>query len=244
MASFVAAWRAKYGVFADEVEIKPRDDENDDDFDMTVHGTTFEVELTAPLSDKLRSERRRIFSVGQAVYDTLSADAALTSAFAGYDVLLRDEASTPMPAKKSAIAATAAAVVGHLTTAVPGPVTAQTSRTHIATQDGIGVFLMAASDAATAATGPTVHASTSNTMTTLSAARTAVNAALAEKDTKSRKYVVIMAGDPSNENLTLPVETAEYELIAYAGAAPTPPLTHVKEAWLHLAGTHELIRPI
>jgi hypothetical protein len=56
--------------------------------------------------------------------------------------------------------------------------------------------------------------------------------------------VVLIAGDFSNDDLDLPVEVAEYELLAHAGPGPTPSLKHTTEAWLHLARTKGLLRLI
>lgn len=49
------------------------------------------------------------------------------------------------------------------------------------------------------------------------------------------------AGDPDRDGVVLPLDVTEFELLAIFGCGELPPTPQVKRAWLHLAGTTELI---
>ena len=61
------------------------------------------------------------------------------------------------------------------------------------------------------------------------------------KHSKMRENVVICAGEPDRDGLVLPMGVTEFELLAAFGCGKLPPTRHVRRAWLHLAGTTELI---
>ena len=46
---------------------------------------------------------------------------------------------------------------------------------------------------------------------------------------------------PGRDGLVLPLDVAEFELLAEFGYGELPPMPYVKRAWLHLVGTTELI---
>ena len=75
----------------------------------------------------------------------------------------------------------------------------------------------------------------------LSEARGRVCDRLRDKNLKMREYVVVCAGGPDRDGLVLPLDVAEFELLAAFGCGDPPPTASVKRAWLHLTGTNELI---
>jgi hypothetical protein len=237
IASFANALAAARGLDHTDVTAAPRSDQNDHDYDLTVGSATYPVELTALLSDALREERRSIYRLGDLVREEIEADLPLASALAARGVLLRDDARQPVPVRAQA-QRTAAAIkqVLHVG-ALPPP--DGNRAVFLDRIDGVGVLLLPPGRANTLVT-----VATSVTTTTLSSARAQVRARLIEKDLKSREFVVLIAGDFSNDDLDLPVEVAEYELLAHAGPGSMGSLKHTKEAWLHLARTSELLRLI
>lgn len=258
MASFAGALALAEGIDSGHVTWTRGIDQDAPDITVTPGDHSMEIELTALTAGALRAERRRLSDVAEQVRDAIAGQTGLSAALAGWTVDLSDAAALRMPAKSGA-PATAARITALLATlaspgAVPSPpygdstaaaaagtpedsqVTGSAAADSPDTVDGIRVRLVR-----DGTIGVRIVTRASQASVTLGQARSKLSARLLDKNSKMRENVVICAGDPDRDGLVLPLDVAEFELLSVFGCGELPPTPHVKRAWLHLAGTTELI---
>jgi hypothetical protein len=255
MASFAAALALAEGIDSRQITWRSGPDQDAPDIIATVGGQRKEIELTALTAGALRAERRRLADVAGQVRDAIAGQAGLSTALAGCTVDLSDAAALPMP-RKSGAPTTATRITAHLavlgSSGVKPPsllsdgAEAETPRDQrtaadspadsLDVVDGIRVRLARGGIA-----GLRIVTRESQASVTLSEARSKLSACLRAKNSKMRENVVICAGDPDRDDLVLPLDVAEFELLAAFGYGELPPTPYVKCAWLHLVGTTELI---
>lgn len=256
MTSFARALALAEDIDSGQVTWTRGIDQDTPDIMVTVGDHSMEIELTALTAGALRAERRRLSDVAGQVRDAIAGQTDLSAALAGWKVDLSDAAALPMPAKSgaSATATRITRLLAVLTSSAAAPprgdgaaVPAAETPEDLQGTDGAaadnpdivdGIRVRLVRDG-TADVCIVTHASQASI--TLSEARDKLSARLLDKDLKMRQNVVICAGDPDRDDLVLPLDVTEFELLAVFGCGELPPMQHVKRAWLHLAGTTELI---
>ena len=258
MASFARALTVAEGIDTRRITWARGIDQDAPDITVTVGGQSMEIELTALTAGALRAERRRLADVAEQVRDAIAGQTDLSAALAGCTVDLSDAAALPMPNKSGA--ATTAARITVLLAMLGSSGADPTSRrgdgaSAVATEtprdtrtagdvpvdrldvvDGIRVRLVRGGRA-----GLRIVTRASQASVTLREARSKLFDRLRDKNSKMRENVVICAGDPGRDGLVLPLDVAEFELLAKFGYGELPPMPYMKRAWLHLVGTTELI---
>ncbi|HUZ55490.1 MAG TPA: hypothetical protein VMU94_23545 [Streptosporangiaceae bacterium] len=257
MASFAGALALAEGIDSGHVTWTRGIDQDAPDITVTVSDHSMEIELTALTAGALRAERRRLSDVAEQVRDAIAGQTGLGAALAGWTVDLSDAAALRMPAKSGA-PATAARITALLATlaspgAVPSPARGDDTAAAADTPEDSRDTGSAAADSPEMVDGIRVRLVRNGTVgvrivtrasqasVTLGEARSKLSARLLDKNSKMRENVVICAGDPDRDGLVLPLDVAEFELLSIFGCGDLPPTPHVKRAWLHLAGTTELI---
>jgi hypothetical protein len=245
MESFAKALALAEGIEREQITWVPGKDQDAPDITMTLGEgrPEIEIEFTTLTAGPLRDERRRLADVAERVRDAIARQAELGALLVGRTVDLSDAIVARMP-ERSGASRTAARIIRFLAVlASPDAAEAAEGRDDAGNAaysrdviDGIRVRLFSEG-----IPGVRVVARAAQASITLSEARGRVCDRLRDKNLKMREYVVVCAGDPDRDGLVLPLDVAEFELLAAFGCGDPPPTPYVKRAWLHLTGTNELI---